>query len=42
MNIKLNGTGFIPNDTMAGVPYNAILRVSGTNLPVELMSFGVQ
>jgi len=42
MNIKLNGTGFIPNDTVGGGPYNAILRVSGTNLPVELMSFGVQ
>ena len=42
MNIKLNGTGFIPDDTVAGGPYNAILRVSGTNLPVELMSFGVQ
>jgi len=42
MNIKLNGTGFIPNATVAGQPYNAILRVSGTNLPVELMKFDVQ
>ena len=42
MNIKLNGTGFIPNATVAGIPYNAILRVSGLNLPVELMSFDVQ
>jgi len=42
MNIKLNGSGFVPNATVAGQPYNAILRVSGINLPVELMGFGVQ
>ena len=42
MNINLNGSGFIPNATAAGDPYNAILRVSGTNLPVELMGFDVQ
>jgi len=39
MNIKLNGSGFVPNATAAGQPYNAILRVSGLNLPVELMHF---
>lgn len=42
MNIKLNGSGFVRNATAAGQPYNAILRVSGLNLPVELMSFDVQ
>jgi len=41
MNIKLNGSGFVPNATAAGQPYNAILRVSGLNLPVELMHFDV-
>lgn len=43
MNINLNGSGFIPNATVGpGVPYNAILRVSGINVPVELMHFDVQ
>ena len=42
MNINLNGSGFIPNATVAGQPYNAILRVSGGNLPVELMNVNVQ
>ncbi len=42
MNIKLNGSGFAPNATAAGQPYNAILRVSGLNLPVELMHFDAQ
>jgi hypothetical protein len=42
MNIKLNGSGFVPNATAAGQPYNAILRVSGMNLPVELMNFDAQ
>jgi hypothetical protein len=43
MNIKLAGSGFAPNATVApGVPYNAILRATGPNLPVELMDFEVQ
>ena len=43
MNIKLNGSGFIPNATVfPGLPYNAILRVTGGNLPVELMNFDLQ
>jgi hypothetical protein len=42
MNIRLNGSGFVANATAAGQPYNAILRVSGLNLPVELMDFDVQ
>jgi hypothetical protein len=43
MNINLSGSGFVSNATVApGVPYNAILRVSGINLPVELMNFDVQ
>ena len=43
MNINLNGSGFAPNATVfPGQPYNAILRASGPNLPVELMSFDVQ
>jgi hypothetical protein len=42
MNIKLNGSGFVPNATVfPGQPYNAIVRVSGS-LPVELMHFDVQ
>ena len=43
MRIKLNGTGFHPNATVfPGLPYNAILRATGFNLPVELMNFDVQ
>ena len=43
MIINLDGSGFIPNATVfPGVPYNAILRVSGGNLPVELMNFDVR
>jgi hypothetical protein len=43
MNINLNGSGFAPNATVApGLPYNAILRATGPNLPVELMHFDVQ
>jgi hypothetical protein len=42
MNIRLNGSGFVANATASGQPYNAILRVSGLNLPVELMDFDVQ
>ncbi len=43
MTIGINGSGFNPNPTVfPGQPYNAILRVSGFNLPVELMSFDVQ
>jgi hypothetical protein len=43
MNINLNGSGFARNATVfPGQPYNAILRVSGFNLPVELMNFDVQ
>ena len=43
MNINLNGRGFAPNATVfPGQPYNAIVRVTGIDLPVELMSFDVQ
>ena len=36
------GTGFNPAPTVApGVPFNAIIRATGNNLPVELMSFTV-
>lgn len=43
MNINLNGSGFNPNATVApGQPYNAIMRATGNNLPVELMNFDVQ
>ena len=43
MNINLNGSGFAPNATVfPGQPYNAILRATGLNLPVELMHFDVQ
>jgi hypothetical protein len=41
MNINLAGTGFNPNATVGGAPFNAIFRVHGTNLPVELMRFDV-
>jgi hypothetical protein len=41
--LNLNGSGFARNATVfPGQPYNAILRVSGFNLPVELMNFVVQ
>ena len=43
MNINLNGSGFNPNATVfPGQPYNAILRATGNNLPVELMNFDIQ
>jgi hypothetical protein len=43
MNINLNGGGFARNATVfPGQPYNAIFRVTGPNLPVELMNFAVQ
>jgi hypothetical protein len=43
MNINLGGSGFNPNATVApGLPYNAIMRATGENLPVELMNFDVQ
>ena len=42
MNINLAGTGFIPNATVGGAPFNAIFRAHGTNLPVELMHFDIQ
>jgi hypothetical protein len=43
MNINLGGSGFNPNATVApGVPYNALFRATGENLPVELMNFDIQ
>ena len=42
MNINLNGSGFNPNATVGGVPFNTIFRASGRGLPVELMSFDAQ
>jgi hypothetical protein len=43
MTITINGGGFNPNATVApGQPYNAIMRATGNNLPVELMGFDVQ
>jgi hypothetical protein len=43
MNITLSGGGFNPNATVfPGQPYNAIMRATGNNLPVELMNFDVQ
>ena len=42
MNINLNGSGFNPNATVGGLPFNAIFRATGSGLPVELMGFDVQ
>jgi len=43
MNINLSGSGFNPNATVfPGQPYNAFMRATGNNLPVELMNFDVQ
>ena len=43
MNINFSGSGFNPNATVfPGLPYNAIMRATGENLPVELMNFDVQ
>jgi hypothetical protein len=46
MNINLNGSGFNPNATVGGQPFNAIFRAYlGTLrgcIPVELMNFDVQ
>jgi len=43
MTINIGGSGFNPNATVfPGVPYNAFMRATGNNLPVELMNFDVQ
>jgi hypothetical protein len=43
MTITISGGAFNPNATVApGQPYNAIMRATGNNLPVELMGFDVQ
>jgi len=43
MNINLGGSGFVAGATVfPGQPYNAIMRATGENLPVELMHFNVQ
>jgi hypothetical protein len=42
MNINLDGSGFNPNATVGGVPFNTIFRAAGRGLPVELMRFDAQ
>jgi len=43
MTINFGGSGFNPNPTVfPGQPYNAFMRATGNNLPVELMNFNVQ